>query len=180
VGEGLREYLIVLGGGLLAIAAVTVLAVIPARVKLAEAQGQLERVENEVGHRRRRLMPLGRLDVSVRKLDTELKSSRKALPDRDELGNILGRVNRIVESQRLTDLEITPSEPVARGDVYRMPMRLTFAGTLTGLFAFLRELEGLPHYIRVDELKIENDARYSGRVTVTLEVSVFFRRDAKG
>ena len=177
MSDGARQYAIVLGGGALLIAVLTVLAVIPARVRLGEAQAQLKRVESEIVHCRRRLSPLGRLDTRVRKLENELKNSHKTLSKKSELGNFLGRISRIVAGQRLADLETTPGQLVSTGNIYRMPMRLTFGGTLAGVFGFLREVEALPHYTRIDELKIENDAKYTGRLTVTLEMSVFFSRD---
>jgi Tfp pilus assembly protein PilO len=177
VTEGAKQYGMVLGGGAVAIALLLFLAVVPARMKLGSAQAQLAGTENEVVQRQQRLRPLGRLTERVGQLEKELRSGHKTLPHQSELGTFLGRISRIVDNQRLTDLEITPGQLVSKGSMFRMPMKLTFCGSLAGVFAFLREMEALPHYTRVDELKLENDARYKGRLTVSLGISVFFQSD---
>lgn len=177
--EGAKQYAAVLGGGALLIGLLLFLAVVPSRMKLGTAEAQLTRVENEVVQRQQRLGPLGRLTERVSQLETELRTGRKTLPRQSELGNFLGRISRIVDNQRLTDLEITPGRLVSQGNMFRMPMKMTFCGSMAGVFAFLREVEALPHYTRVDELKLENDSRYKGRLTVSLGISVFFSADGE-
>ena len=177
MSKGARQYALLLGGGFIVIAVLAFVLMLPARNKLSAAQAQLVHIDGEIGRRQQRLRPLGSLTQRVNRLEMELKNASKTLPSHSALGAFLGRISRIVDSQRLSDLEITPGHLVTQGQMFRMPMKLTFGGTLGGVFAFLRELERLPYYTRVDELKIENDSKYTGRLTISLGISVFFSRD---
>ena len=177
MSKGARQYALLLGGGGLVIATLAFVAVLPARSKLSAAQAQLARVESEIRQRQQRLRPLGTLTERVGQLRKELTSSAKTLTKHSELGAFLKRISRIVDSQRMTDQEITPGQLVTQGKMFRMPMKLTFQGTLAGVFGFLREVEAMPYYTRVDELAVENDPEYEGRLTVSLGLSVFFKRD---
>jgi Tfp pilus assembly protein PilO len=177
VTEGVKQYATVLGGGAVVIGLVSVLAVLPARSKLGAAQAGLDAVEGQIVESQQRLRPLGRLTERVAQVEGELRTGRKALLRQSELGTFLERVARIAADQRLTGLEPTPGQMVAEGELFRMPMKLTFSGQLAGVFAFLRETEALPYFTRVDELKLGNDARYTGKLTATLDISVFFSAD---
>jgi type IV pilus assembly protein PilO len=132
------------------------------RAELAKIQTDINR-----GLRTARRLPEFRSEVAD--LETQLDRLRAVLPEEQDVGDLLNRVNAMATQSNLTIRGFTP-QAVARKQLHaEWPIGLQLEGTYHDLGAFLERVSKFPRIINVGSLKIEAREGQPGRATVTAE-----------
>jgi Tfp pilus assembly protein PilO len=150
-------------------------AYLPAQQRLAS----LKRAKME--QRRMIDMAAGQGDelpgLKARLRDTQrlVEQFEGAVPSASALGAFLQRVTTLMSEEKLTEQVVLPGKELESGELGCIPIHVTCQGTLTSLFSFFRELQTLDRLVRIETVKIENDAAFSGRLTMQTEAFIFYQ-----
>jgi type IV pilus assembly protein PilO len=142
----------------------------PTRDALDIRTGELSRLQAEInrGLTTARRLPEFRTEVAA--LEAQLERLRVVLPEEQDVGDLLNRVNAMATQSNLTIRGFTP-EAVARKQMHaEWPIGLQLEGTYHDLGAFLERVSKFPRIINVGSIKIRaQDERNAGRATVVAE-----------
>ncbi|MEN6337704.1 MAG: type 4a pilus biogenesis protein PilO [Phycisphaerales bacterium] len=146
------------------------------------AQQRLASLKNAKAEQRRTIdMAAGQGDelpgLKAKLRDTQrlIDQFEAAVPSDNALGAFLQRVTTLMTEKGLTEQVVLPGKEVVSGELGCIPIRMSCQGTLANLFGFFRELQTLDRLVRIETVKIENDAAYSGRLTLQTEAFIFYQ-----
>jgi type IV pilus assembly protein PilO len=132
------------------------------RAELAKLQTEIDR-----GLAAARRLPEFRKEVTT--LEAQLERLRAVLPEEQDVGDLLNRVNAMATQSNLTIRGFTP-QAVARKQLHaEWPIGLQLEGTYHDLGAFLERVSKFPRIINVASLKIQTREGQPGRATITAE-----------
>jgi len=98
-----------------------------------------------------------------------------AVPSDKALGVFLQRVTMLMAEEKLTEQVVLPGKELEAGELGCIPIQMSCQGTLTNLFNFFRELQALNRLVRIETVKIENDAAFGGQLTLQAEAFIFYQ-----
>jgi type IV pilus assembly protein PilO len=132
------------------------------RAELSKIQADINR-----GLRIARRLPEFRKEVAD--LESQLVRLRTVLPEEQDVGDLLNRVNAMATQSNLTIRGFTP-QAVARKQLHaEWPIGLQLEGTYHDLGAFLERVSKFPRIINVGSLKIQAREGQPGRATITAD-----------
>jgi type IV pilus assembly protein PilO len=141
----------------------------PAQAQIDIRRGELQRLRGEIdrGLAIARRLPEFRKEVVT--LQAQLERLRTVLPEEQDAGDLLDRVNEMATQSNLTIRGFTP-QAIARKTLHaEWPIGLQLEGTYHDLGAFLERVSKFPRIINVGEIKIKARDPQTGRATVTAE-----------
>ena len=141
----------------------------PAQAALDSRRGELARLRAEIdrGLSTARRLPEFRKEVSA--LEGQLERLRAVLPEEQDVGDLLSRVNAMATESNLTIRGFTP-QAVAQKQLHaEWPIGLELEGTYHDLGAFLERVSKFPRIINVGTIKISARENQTGRATITAE-----------
>jgi type IV pilus assembly protein PilO len=98
-----------------------------------------------------------------------------SVPTQGALGAFLQNIATLMSRHDLTDHMVAPGDPVEGAAQSSIPMEVTCRGSLVNLFSFFQDLQNLPRLVRVGRVTLQNDAGFTGQVTMRLEAAVFYQ-----
>ncbi len=109
--------------------------------------------------------------------DTERVAERfeTHVPVDSALGTFLQRIAAVMTENELTDQAVLPEKETEAGDVGCIPLHITCKGTLMNLFGFFGDLQAMDRLVRIKKIGIENDAAFSGRLTMQTDALIFYQ-----
>jgi type IV pilus assembly protein PilO len=132
------------------------------RAELARLRADINR-----GLTTARRLPEFRKEVAD--LETQLERLRTVLPEEQDVGDLLNRVNAMATQSNLTIRGFTP-QAVARKQLHaEWPIGLQLEGTYHDLGTFLERVSKFPRIINVRNIKIRARDVQTGRATITAE-----------
>jgi type IV pilus assembly protein PilO len=141
----------------------------PAQAALDSRRGELARLRAEIdrGLSTARRLPEFRAEVAA--LEGQLERLRAVLPEEQDVGDLLSRVNAMATESNLTIRGFTP-QAVAQKQLHaEWPIGLELEGTYHDLGAFLERVSRFPRIINVGTIKISARENQTGRATITAE-----------
>jgi type IV pilus assembly protein PilO len=132
-------------------------------------RGELTRLRAEIdrGLATARRLPEFRKEVVT--LEAQLERLRAVLPEEQDVGDLLDRVNEMATQSNLTIRGFTPQAVARKAMHAEWPIGLQLEGTYHDLGAFLERVSKFPRIINVGEIKIRARDAQTGRATVTAE-----------
>jgi type IV pilus assembly protein PilO len=141
----------------------------PAQAAIDSRRGELARLRAEIdrGLTTARRLPEFRKEVAA--LEGQLEQLRAVLPEEQDVGDLLSRVNAMATQSNLTIRGFTP-QAVAQKQLHaEWPIGLELEGTYHDLGAFLERVSKFPRIINVGNIKISARENQTGRATITAE-----------
>jgi type IV pilus assembly protein PilO len=141
----------------------------PAQAQIDIRRGELARLRGEIdrGLAIARRLPEFRKEVVT--LQAQLERLRTVLPEEQDVGDLLDRVNEMATQSNLTIRGFTPQAVAKKALHAEWPIGLQLEGTYHDLGAFLERVSKFPRIINVGEIKIKARDPQTGRATVTAE-----------
>ncbi len=99
---------------------------------------------------------------------------RKIPPDR-QFADLWQRMAEIMNRHNLQDQNVQPGAETTCKIVGCIPIAIQCSGTLDQIFEFLKSLADFQRLIRIDELQLQNDADYSGRIKLNAAAKVYYQ-----
>ena len=132
------------------------------RVELARLRAEIDR-----GLATARRLPEFRKEVAS--LEGQLERLRAVLPEEQDVGDLLSRVNAMATQSNLTIRGFTPQAVAQKQMHAEWPIGLQLEGTYHDLGAFLERVSKFPRIINVGNIKISAREARTGRATITAE-----------
>jgi type IV pilus assembly protein PilO len=141
----------------------------PRQAAIDVRRGELTRLRAEIdrGLATARRLPEFRKEVVT--LEAQLERLRAVLPEEQDVGDLLDRVNEMATQSNLTIRGFTPQAVARKAMHAEWPIGLQLEGTYHDLGAFLERVSKFPRIINVGEIKIRARDAQTGRATVTAE-----------
>src|SRR5688500_15957450 len=141
----------------------------PTRAAIDLRQGTLTQLRGEIdrGLATARRLPEFRKEVVT--LQAQLERLRTVLPEEQDVGDLLDRVNEMATQSNLTIRGFAPQAVAKKAMHAEWPIGLQLEGTYHDLGAFLERVSKFPRIINVGEIKIKAREVQTGRSTVTAE-----------
>jgi len=120
----------------------------------------------------------GQLDVlteQVQKLQAQLQDYEANIPDQRDLGAFLGSIADLMNEHGLSEQIIEPGKEVEADRFNCIPVSMRCKGRLTQIFNFYGRLQALDRLVRIEQVKLSNDAAYSGQVTMETKAVIYYR-----
>jgi len=96
------------------------------------------------------------------------------IPRDRELGAFLQTIAELMKQHNLREQVIAPGEQIPAGKLRCIPVEMRCRGTLGELYAFFKGLRGLERLIRIERLRLTNDAAFSGEVTMETRAVIYY------
>jgi type IV pilus assembly protein PilO len=132
------------------------------RTELARIRGDIDR-----GLATARRLPEFRQEVAS--LEGQLERLRAVLPEEQDVGELLSRVNAMATESNLTIRGFTPQAVQKKQLHAEWPIGLQLEGTYHDLGTFLERVSRFPRIINVGNIKILARDNQTGRSTITAE-----------
>ena len=141
----------------------------PTQAAIEFRRGELMRLRGDIdrGLATARRLPEFRKEVAS--LQAQLGRLRTVLPEQQDVGDLLNRVNEMATQSNLTIRGFTPQAVAKKAMHAEWPIGLQLEGTYHDLGAFLERVSKFPRIINVGEIKIKAREPQTGRATVTAE-----------
>jgi type IV pilus assembly protein PilO len=141
----------------------------PAQAAIETRRAELAGIRAEIdrGLSTARRLPEFRKEVAD--LEGQLERLRAVLPDEQDVGDLLSRVNAMATESNLTIRGFTPQAVAQKQMHAEWPIGLELEGTYHDLGAFLERVSRFPRIINVGNIKISARENQPGRSTITAE-----------
>ncbi len=120
-------------------------------------------------------LELAHLKTRLRDTERVVERFDACIPPERALGGYLKQVADIMAERGLTDQVVLPGKEVQTGDLGCIPIHVTCKGTLAQLFGFFSRLQTLDRLARIENVTIENDAGFTGRLRLQVEMAIFYQ-----
>lgn len=142
---------------------------LPTEDALAARRAELARIRGEIdrGLATARRLPEFRQEVAG--LEGQLERLRTVLPEEQDVGELLSRVNAMATQSNLTIRGFTPQAVEKKALHAEWPIGLQLEGTYHDLGTFLERVSRFPRIINVGDIRILARENATGRATITAE-----------
>ncbi len=112
----------------------------------------------------------------VQAMKRQYKDFDRRLPKRQELGGFLREISADLEEKELTGQLIEPGSPASEELFHTLPIIMRFNGSYLSVASFLRSLEDMERFTRIEKLQITRDKKASGsaKLDVELHINIYF------
>jgi type IV pilus assembly protein PilO len=142
---------------------------VPAQQAIDGQRAELARIRGDINRGLATAQRLPEFRREVADLEAQLERLRTVLPEQQDVGDLLSRVNAMATQSNLTIRGFTP-QAVARKELHaEWPIGLQLEGTYHDLGAFLERVSKFPRIINVGSIKIRARENQPGRATITAE-----------
>ena len=100
------------------------------------------------------------------------------IPTQRALGGFLQRIADLMNEHNLGGQVVTPREEIRAGELNCIPLDIQCKGRLAKIFGFYKRLQSLDRLVRIEQVKLENDADFGGEVTMRTKAVVYYRAEA--
>ncbi len=120
-----------------------------------------------------RKLPL--LEEQLLELQTRLADYEANIPEQRAHGMFLHRIADLMKEHDLDDQVITPGTEIEADKFNCIPVIMQCKGELTQISEFYRRLQTLDRLVRIEKVKLSNDDKYGGRVSMETKAVVYYR-----
>ena len=145
----------------------------PARVRQRQLQAETASCTRELETSGTRAANFQMIAGEVKRLENQLLKFNKRLPRTMELPEFIQEMTRA--SQQCNLKPVFHPQAVKRLELYsEVPITMTFSGDFTGVFNFLRQMEGMQRLTRVKTLSLKARDAKLGHVEANLVMNIYY------
>jgi len=150
------------------------------QVSLHEKLREVAAEQQQVGN-------VSELYASIVELDEKLRGHRRRLPTERQFGAFLSSLSDTLKSvgvdqyvvqprpeQQLDEARLPDRLKILRG-IMILPVRVSFEGTFSQVFDFLKAVEELPRLSQLESMKLVNDQTGAGRLRAEILLHSYHR-----
>ncbi len=120
-------------------------------------------------------MEVARLKSKLRDTEQLVERFDAAVPPERMLSGFLQQIAGIMAQCDLTDPAVLPGKELEAKDLGCIPVHVTCTGTLSQLFDFFSRLRTMDRLVRIETVRIQNDAGFRGQLNLEADVAVFYQ-----
>jgi len=132
-----------------------------------------ERVSAKEGQTRRDSLPV--LEDQAYKLAESIGDYEAKIPQQRELGVFLRKIVDLMNAHNLQEQVVTPGGEVKSSELNCIPVDIKCKGSVVEMFEFFKGLQNLDRLVRIEQVKLRNDADFSGEVRLETRAIIYYR-----
>ena len=110
-------------------------------------------------------------------LQGQMVSFTKKVPNGRNFAQLWKQIADLMNACQLSEQSIQPGQELKSDRLCSIPLTIECKGTLDQMYDFFQSLENIDRLIRIEELKLENDADFSAFVTLYAKANVYYQPD---
>lgn len=118
-------------------------------------------------------------EEQLKKLQGELESYERNIPEKRDLGLFLSRIADLMNENNLSEQIIEPREEIRGEEFCCIPLDIKCKGTLAQMFKFYQRLQGMDRLIRIEQVKLTNDSSFSGNVNMQTKAVIYYHAETE-
>jgi Tfp pilus assembly protein PilO len=146
------------------------------KVKAVEQARAVQTVAIAKASRQSEQLPA--LKEQLLKLQTTVCSDEVNIPAQRALGVFLHRIANLMNEHNLTKQLVQPGKEIKAGQLNCIPVTMQCKGGLKQIFEFFKSLQKLDRLVRIEQVKLVNDADFSGQVSIQTKAVIYYRQEA--
>lgn len=100
------------------------------------------------------------------------------IPAERALGGFLQKIADLMNRHNLEEQVVAPGNEVIAGNLKCIPLDMQCKGKLSQIFEFYKQLQQLDRLVRIEQVKLENDNSFGGRVSMHTKAVIYCRAEA--
>lgn len=120
-----------------------------------------------------RLLPV--LEEQTRNLSESIGDYEAKIPRQRELGTFLGRITDLMNEHNLKEQVVTPGSEAKSDELNCIPVDIQCKGNLAQMFEFFKGLQSLERLVRIEQIKLSNDADFSGELRLETRAVIYYQ-----
>jgi Tfp pilus assembly protein PilO len=157
-----------------AIAAVYVIwFYLPGRTAIAELREQVRAKQEFAMDSEKSAKGLRAGKEELEKTESYVKACRLRTPEEKDLGEVLGMIHASANKAKVRLTRFEPQAATAYERLRRVPVAIGLSGQFGNIHAFLRDLEAMPSYIWIANVKMDADPKSGEHVTGEVALVIF-------
>ena len=173
-----RRQIVLFGAAVLMVSGFVLFRYLPLRERMATVR-QTKAAERKAVNEdatQGRLLPV--LEEQARNLSESIGDYDAKIPPERELGAFLGRITDLMNEHSLKEQVVTPGGEVKSGELNCIPVDIECRGNLAQMFEFFKGLQSLDRLVRIEQIKLSNDADFSGEVRLETRAVIYYQAGA--
>lgn len=118
-----------------------------------------------------------RIREQLLQLQTAVESYERQVPAERELGVFLHRIANLMNELNLRGQLVQPGKEIKAGELSCIPVNMQCKGRLSEIFEFYRRLQELDRLVRIEHVKLVNNAGFSGEVNMQTKAVIYYRSE---
>ena len=110
-------------------------------------------------------------------LSEKMLSFSEKVPEGRNFARLWQQIADVMNACDLRDQLIQPGQEMKSDHLCSIPLTIECKGTLAQIYRFFQSLENIDRLIRIEELKLENDAEYNEIVTLYAKANLYYQSD---
>jgi Tfp pilus assembly protein PilO len=115
------------------------------------------------------------LEGQLQTIRAELQGYEAKIPDQRDFGAFMSEITDLMNEHNLKEQNIEPGETIKTEKFNCIPVSMQCKGGLRQLFDFYCCLQALDRLVRIEQIKLTNDAAYSGQVGMETKAVIYYR-----
>jgi Tfp pilus assembly protein PilO len=119
------------------------------------------------------------LKEQLLKLDRAVGDYEQQVPRQRALGEFLHRIANLMDGHNLREQLIQPGKEIQADELRCIPVSMQCKGGTREIFDFLKLLQSLDRLVRIEQVKLVNDNKFSGEISMETSAVVYCRPEAE-
>lgn len=116
------------------------------------------------------------LENKLVSLQAMVRNYEQNVPADRQLGTFLQQIAALMNEHNLRDQIVQPDREIQLEDLGCIPVSIQCRGSLRQIFGFFRSLQHLNRLIRIEQIRLANDGKLSGDVSMQTSVIIYYRQ----
>lgn len=172
-----KQQILIVGAGILLIGGFTVLRYIPiVRQKYTIAK-TMDAQESVIEKVRSHSAMIPELKQQKAQLVETLASFDERVPQGRNFAQLWQQIADVMNECNLSDQLVQPGQEVTSEQLGSIPLMIECSGSLAQIYTFFQSLERFDRLVRIEEVKLKNDAEYGGLLKLNAKANVYYQPD---
>lgn len=113
----------------------------------------------------------------IKILDLQLQNFEARIPKKGTTGQFIRKITELMDRNDLEEKQITPRQEIKSEYLNCIPINMQCKGSMEQIFDFYRQLQNLERLVRIQNVRLNNDEEFSGRVNMDTELVIYYKAD---
>ena len=172
-----RRTFIMTGYGILA-AGFVIVGVFPYLRDVSSIRSQIASDQREIETRRASQKQLEHVKSQVHFIELQVGNHNRLLPDTQNVGDFMEKLSHERDTAGMKDGSVHSLPLISLSRCQQLPIEISGTCTYSQFHDFLMRLEGLERMSSVSKLSVEADTAMSGKVNVSVQLSIYNTKPA--
>lgn len=115
------------------------------------------------------------LEQLTARMERDAADFDRKVPAERQFADLWGQIAEMMNRHQLDNQVVRPGDETENQNINQVILDIECQGTLNDIFAFIQDIEQMERLVRLEQLELQNDADFSGRVKLVAKALVFYQ-----